>query len=97
MVALGLPRFLKERAIVLHCAASIGSVVDSFVLSSGDGDDYQVTYVFPTADGNTYRGDSGSNMKELLPVASPITILYSTENPALNLPRELFWFYQFGG
>ena len=95
-VAYGLRRFLKERTIVLHRAVSLGRVIESRKLRTSDGGyNYEAKYEFTVLDGTAYLGNSGLTIRELPTEGSEIMVLYNPENPAQNLPQDLFWFYKF--
>jgi hypothetical protein len=89
----GWTRFSKERAILRRCASATGTVTE-FSKDSGSegGASYEIEYQFAAADGASYDNSSRSN-RELPEQGNLIEILYDRENPAKNMPRELFWFY----
>ena len=91
--------FLKEHAIALHCARAIGTVTEYtrdiplYRARGSPGLVYKVRYRFATGDGTIYHGGIRTRKEQPLQ-GEEIEIAYNRENPADNMPRNLFFYYE---
>ena len=96
VLATGLFRFQKEKALLTERATTIATVTEwERTQASEGGYCYSVRYRFIGPDNRAYVGKSGSTAEELPREGEMLPILYKRSDPTDSLPLATFWFYSF--